>query len=100
MGACSEAVEYLRTRKSLTDAWEHCARADWMLWLLGRLAGPPETASRKALVMCAAACAETALPFIRDEWVAAVATSAIQTAQAYALGEATLEDVRADAAAA
>lgn len=39
--------------------------------------------------------AEPALLRIRDGWSRAVATSALQTMQAWAHGEATLDDVRA-----
>ena len=35
-----------------------------MLWLLGKLSGPPESASRKKLVLAACACARQALRFV------------------------------------
>ena len=98
--ACADAVALARTQPDRETAWANCERSDWMLWIAGKYAGPPGDELRKPLVLAACACAEAALPLIADKWVLGVATSAIQTAQAWAHGEAPLDDVRAAAAAA
>ena len=57
---CREACEYLNTQSDWQTAWDNCPRADWMLWLLGRVA----TADRKQLVRAACAIARTALKYV------------------------------------
>jgi len=94
IGACGEAVVFARAFKDQQVAWDACDRADWMIWLLGRLAGPPESEGRRALVLCAADCAETALPYVRDEETAAISLACIQTCRAWAHGEASAEELR------
>jgi len=64
MSACDEGVEYARSYRTMQEAWDRCERGDWMLWLLGRLAGPPESKSRKKLVLAACACARLSLDHI------------------------------------
>jgi hypothetical protein len=71
-----------------------------MLWLIGKTSGPPDSDSRRKLVLVAAQCAELALPFARDEETRAICESTIQTCYAYAAGEAELTDVRSAASAA
>jgi hypothetical protein len=71
-----------------------------MLWLIGKTSGPPDSDSRRKLVLVAAQCAELALPFARDEETRAICESTIQTCYAYAAGEAELTDVRSAYAAA
>ena len=34
LGACGEACRYASTHPNPETAWEHCNRADWMIWLL------------------------------------------------------------------
>lgn len=94
LGACNEAVRWAGGYDSLAEAWQRCQRGDHMLWLAGRLAGPPGDDSRRPLVLAACECAELSLPLIRDDNVRPVAEATIQTAQAWAHGEATIEDVR------
>ena len=92
--ACNDAVEWAKDYPSLTAAWKVCERADWMLWLLGRA-----RAGRKKIVLCACDCARLALPYVLDG--EARPLKAIEIAEAWVRGEATIEDVRnaADAAA-
>ena len=90
--ACSDAVEWVGTR-TIEQAWAECERGDWMLWLAGRI-----DIDRKLLVSAACACAEPALAFVRageDR-----PRLAIEVARAWCVGTATLDDVRAAAAAA
>ncbi len=96
---CSDAVEWAKTFGALDDAWKACERGDWMLWLLGKQAGPPESDSRKKLVLTACACARLALPHVKKGDRRSL--KAIETAEAWARGDTgvTLQMVR-DAAAA
>jgi hypothetical protein len=38
MNACGDAVQWARTMPSAAQAWRRCHRADWLLWIAGRLA--------------------------------------------------------------
>jgi hypothetical protein len=91
--ACSEARLWLGRRRSAPKAWKECRRGDWMLWLLAR-----RGADRKQLVMAACECARLSLhhvPAGEDR-----PRKAIETAEAWCRGEASLEEVRAAADAA
>ena len=92
MGACEDAVAWVGER-DIAAAWAECERADWMLWLAGRVV------AREPVVLAACACARTALQYVpagEDR-----PQLAIETAEAWARGEATIAEVRsADAAAA
>ena len=62
IGACSEAVTWARKYRLPLAAWRACKRGDWMLWAVGKLAGPPGSDSRRPLVLAACECARLALP--------------------------------------
>jgi len=90
LGACQPAIDWLRTQSTPRQAWESCERADWLLWIAERH-GAPESAVRLA----ACACARTALQYVpagEDRPL-----RAIETAERFARGEATVEEL--DAAA-
>jgi len=89
LNACADAVEWAREYPSLQAAWDACERADWMMWLLGRLSGPPGSPSRKRVVALACKCARTAW-----KWMPTAARECIRTTEAYLRGEARLDDVR------
>jgi hypothetical protein len=102
VGACREAVDW--SEQFGTDrqsAWVGCKRGDHMLWLLGRLSGPPDSDSRKAVVVCACECARLALPQYEvrhpDD---RRPRNAIETAERHCKGRATLKEVTAAADAA
>ena len=97
LNPCEEGLKYAESFGSLQKAWDSCERGDWMLWLLGKLSGPPESESRKELVLIACQCARTALKYVEkgDE---KRPLKAIQTAEKWAKGAATIEEVRAAAA--
>ena len=91
MGACEDAVAWVGDR-DITAAWAECQRADWMLWLAGRVVARP------LVVLAACACARTVLRYVPDgEDRPRVA---IETAERWARGEATIAEVRSAAAAA
>jgi len=86
LGACAEAVKWAG-RKTPKKAWETCKQSDWLLWIAGKL-----NIDRKKLVLAACACARTALKYIpagEDR-----PRIAIETAEAWTRGEATIEQVR------
>ena len=92
MAACSEAVRWARTQPSFAVAWRTCERGDWMLWLAVQMG------VRRELVWVACQVARTALKYVptgEDR-----PRIAIETAEAWARGEATTGEVRAAAAAA
>ena len=96
--ACPEALRWCAQHASLAAAWAACERGDWMLWLLGKLAGPPKSDSRKALVLAACECARLALPCVSADEERPL--KAIETAESWARGEASMDDLRAAADAA
>jgi len=57
LDACTEAVEWAKTKRDMREAWQTCERGDWMLWLVGTLSGKPGSASRRRLVLAAVDCA-------------------------------------------
>ena len=92
LNACLEAVEYADEFTSLQEAWNECEKGDWMLWLLGRLSGPPDSDSRKEVVLIACKCARLSLKYIPKNEKRPL--GAIQTTERYLKGGATLEEVR------
>lgn len=100
LNACREAVDYAKQHKTLQSAWNACERGDWLLWLLGKLSGSPESQSRRDLVLMACACARLSLKHVRKGEKRPL--QAIKTAERWAKREAgvSLEDVRYAAAAA
>ena len=98
MNACAgpgEAVPWARTQPSYAQAWRRCARPDWLLWLAGRCCRT--LTQRRAIVLAACDCAETALQFVpKGERRPA---EAIRVARAWCRGRATIEQVQRAAAA-
>jgi len=96
--ACADAVAYCKTQRSFAAAWKDCKRGDWMLWILGRLAGPVGDPKRKPLVLAACACARLSLKRVKKGEDRP--RLAIETAERWARGKATIKQVQAAAAAA
>jgi hypothetical protein len=96
LGACAGAVAWLAEQPDADTAWSTCPRGDWMLWLLGRLAGLPWSRARRRLVLACCECARLALvhaPAGEDR-----PRIAIETAERWGRGErVTRADVRAAA---
>ena len=93
---CGEANEWASKYTSPAKAWAACERGDWMMWLIGKASGPPESAGRKKLVLCACDCARLALPIFEkrrpnDDRV----RKCIETAERWANGKATINELRA-----
>ena len=93
--ACSDAVEWAKDYDTFAEAWQECERGDWMLWLAGRACGGPRSKSRKVVVSAACECARTAW-----KWMPKTGKEAIETAEKWTRGEATLGQVRTAADAA
>ena len=93
LNACREALKWAEGFDSLKEAWAVCERGDWMLWLLGKLSGAPETKSRKKLVLTACECARLSLKYVKKGEERPL--KSIETAEKWARGEAgiTLDDV-------
>jgi hypothetical protein len=105
---CQNATKWAKGYTSPVKAWRECQRGDWMLWLVGKVSGPPESEGRKKLVLCACECARLALPIFENRYLNdGRVRKCIETAERWAKGEATIEELRqarsaadADAAAA
>ena len=97
--ACSEAVQWFADQPNRIVAWKTCPRGDWMLWLLGKLSGEPESNTRSKVVLCACQCARLSLKHVKGE---GRPLAAIETAERWARGEdgVTLKMVHAAAYAA
>ena len=91
--ACDEARKWCLTQPDYPTAWETCERGDWLLWLAGRIG-----VDRRLLVRAACACARLALPHVPagDDRP----RHAIETAEAWVRGDASLGEVRVAASAA
>jgi hypothetical protein len=87
--ACPEAIDWANTltHRSMQRAWDECPRADWLLWYAAE-----RNVDRKKLVLAACACARTALKFVPKGELRP--REAIETAEAWTRGEATIEEVR------
>jgi hypothetical protein len=89
--ACHAAQAWTKG-KSLEEAWKTCEHADWMLWYAARVC------DRKTVVLAACACARTVLKYVpggEDR-----PRIALETAEAWTRGEATIDQVKAAHAAA
>lgn len=87
VGACFDAREWVRSSRvrSLESAWLKCERGDWLLWYAAK-----RGVDRRTAVLAACACARLALPHAKSD----LARICIETAEAWARGEATIEQVR------
>ena len=95
LGACEEAIIWVADR-NLQATWDECERADWLLWLCGKMVDKPGWPTRRQVVLAACDCAETALKFVPKGEKRP--KKAIKTARAWVACCATLEEVRAAAA--
>lgn len=92
ISGCSEAAEWAKG-KTPEEAWSACERGDWMLWIAAK-----SGVERKLIVMQACKAARRALKYVpkgEDRPLAA-----IECAEAWCRGEATIEEVRSAAPAA
>lgn len=95
MGACSDSLLWLRSLPPGTtpqQAWDACERPDWMLWVAGK------TLDRSKVVLIACAVARTTLHLVPEGEDRP--RIAVETAEAWARGEATIDEVMGAADAA
>ena len=91
IGACRDAINWCGSR-SVKEAWEECDRGDWLLWVAAKLG-----VDRKLIVLAACDCARTVLHLVaKGEKRPRIAT---ETAERWANGEASIDEVRAADAA-
>ena len=90
--ACSDAIAWAKDYKTFQEAWDKCERADWMLWIAGKMIGKNGCSTRKEVVLVACKCARTALKYLpKDE---KRPLKCIQIVEKWARGEATISEVR------
>ena len=78
--------------KSLREMWATCERGDWLLWLSVHMIGKDAWPTHQQVVLAACQCARLALKQVKSGETRPL--NAIVTAEAWARGEATLEQVR------
>ena len=91
--ACGESrdwAESLPTDTTIEQAWQMCEHGDWMLWIAAKL-----DVDQRLIVLSACGCARLALRHVADGETRPLA--AIETAEAWCRGAATIEQVRAAA---
>ncbi len=92
--ACPRAINWVGDR-NLETAWRECERADWMLWLCGRMQGTDGWSTRQEIVLTACNCAESVLEIFEKKYPHDKdPRNAIATARAWAKGKASIEEVR------
>jgi len=97
LDACEDAVIWATQYKTWQEVWDNCERADWLLWIAGRMVNP-NSDQHKQLVLCACKCARRSLKYLpKNEKRPLIA---IETAERWAKGKATIEEVKAAAWAA
>ena len=84
---CRESVVWMGDR-TLAQAWDDCERGDWLLWLCAK-AG----VDKKKIVLAACGCARLVLHLVAEDEPRP--RLAIETAEAWCRGEATIHDVKA-----
>ena len=91
LDACRGSIEWAETQPDMSTAWNNCERGDWLIWLVSRVC-----TNKQAITLTACACARIALQYAQGPNI----LEAIETAEAWAKGEATIEQVKTAANAA
>jgi hypothetical protein len=90
LNACRGAIEWVSDKDAKT-AWETCERGDWMLWIAKR-----QGVNIKQLTLAKVKCASLVKHLMKDDR----SLKALEVAEKFALGEATIDELRAAAHAA
>jgi hypothetical protein len=93
LGACAEANREAGDR-DMETVLRTCKRADWLLWLYGRMADKPGWPTRKQVVLAACGCTATTLRRIEAKDRPLV-RKALRTVRKWTRGKATLAAVAA-----
>lgn len=91
IGACEDAVEWARGYKSFAEAWEACERADWLAWLVMRVAGPFGSETHRRASALVGRLAATA-PAPKGEKPDSPRLEALGLVERYGRGEAVTRD--------
>ncbi len=78
--------------KDFQQMWTTSDRGDWLLWFCSHMIGQPGWPSQQQVVLASCQCARLSLKFIKPTERRPL--KAIETAEAWARGEATLEQVK------
>ena len=97
LGACQQAIDWSADQSDPQTAWERCGRADWLLWLAAWHCQPGD-ALHRAIVSAICGVARTLLRLVPEGEDRP--RIAIETAEVWAHGEASIEDVLASAVSA
>lgn len=87
LNACSDAIQYVKSQKTIISAWQNCERGDWMLWLASML-----KVDLQLLTLTKGKCAETFIHLMKDQRSKDAVRAAI------AFGEGTITRQELDAA--
>jgi hypothetical protein len=90
LAACPTAVTWAKGQRTWRRAWANCDRGDWLLWAAERI-----DIDRTLITRAACDCARKALKYVPGGEERP--RIAIETAEAWCRGEATIEEVRASA---
>ena len=87
-----EAVRHEAEGKDLREMWDTCDRGDWLLWFSAHMIGKNGWPTHQQIVLASCQCARLAIKHVKSGEVRPL--KAIETVEAWARGEATLEQVR------
>lgn len=87
LGACPSGLDYVGEQTAF-EAWNNCRRGDWMLWI-----AKERGVDLKVLTLAKVRCARLVEHLMKDER----SISALVSAERFANGEITREDLDADA---
>jgi hypothetical protein len=78
--------------KDLREMWDTCERGDWLLWFSAHMIGKNGWPTHQQIVMAACQCARLVIKHVKSGEMRPL--KAIEMSEAWARGEATLEQVR------
>jgi len=86
LDACDDAIQWAKDYDTLQQAWDNCQRSDWMFWLINKM----RFSNDKDLRLMAVAFARQVQHLMKDQR----SINALDVAERYANGEATVEELR------
>jgi hypothetical protein len=81
---CEDGLIFYDNYDSFEDAWNACARGDWMLWIAARL-----KVDYRILILAKSRCARTVIHLMEDER----SMNAVEVSELYGLGKASKEEL-------
>src|SRR3990167_6711038 len=92
--ACGDGRKWARG-KTLAKTWDTLDRPDWMLWLIGKMAGTKGWPTRNEIILLAADCAEMAMPIFEKRYPAEKRVrDCIKGVRDYVSGKITLDELK------